>query len=74
MHWLARSLDLTCTDYFLWRLIKTLMTENLINSADDRVAHVVVAPPGSFACVQSSMRWKCENFIISCSRNSEHLL
>jgi len=41
--WLARSLDLTPLDFFLWGAMKSIIYSEQVKSEEDLVAHIVEA-------------------------------
>ena len=61
----TRSPDLTCLDFFLWRHMKQLVYETVVETEEDLVARITVAVgtiadmPGMFERTRQSMVRRC---------------
>ncbi|GBM71854.1 hypothetical protein AVEN_229352-1 [Araneus ventricosus] len=79
-HWLARSPDLSCLDFFVWGYLKSLVYESPIDSDEDLVARISVAAgavreiPGMFEKVRRSLGRRCNVCITACGCSFEQFL
>ncbi|GFV40663.1 uncharacterized protein TNCV_2268341 [Trichonephila clavipes] len=80
VHWLPRSPDLSCLDYFFWGQMKSLVYETPVNSTEELVARISAAAgeirntPEMLSNVRRSMKRRCEACITCGGRQFEHLL
>ncbi|GFS69162.1 uncharacterized protein TNCV_4010161 [Trichonephila clavipes] len=80
VNWTARSLDLSCLDFFLWGHMKSLVYASPVDSDEVLVAKIAVVAgdiwemPGVFANVRQSLRRRCEACIFVGGRSFEQFL
>ncbi|GBO03769.1 hypothetical protein AVEN_141044-1 [Araneus ventricosus] len=78
--WSARSPDLSCLSFFLWRHMKTLVYDTPVDNAEVLVARIALSAGkirdlhGMFQKTRKSMRLTCEACIEVGGRNFEQYL
>ncbi|GFU83707.1 transposase-like protein [Trichonephila clavipes] len=80
VHWLPRSPDHSCLDYFFWGQMKSLVYETPVNSAEEleernsAAAGEIRNTPEILSNVRRSMKRRCEACITCGGPQFEHLL